>query len=147
MPIFWQGSLDENNKGTPKIRNNFWWIINFLNFFNIAIAILDFSLLLPKYCFSNFTLAKYVTLNLLAFFIFCFDFVYSFMASFLYCSQNSYRSSNYYERATTITLERAIKKISKNWNEKLGKKRLRVIDIFTRSTREKLNIAIAILEK
>ena len=66
------------------------------------------------------------------------------MASFLYCSQNSYRSSNYYERATTITLERAIKKISKNCNEKLGKNEG---DIFTRSTREKLNNAIAILEK
>ena len=121
MPIFWQGSLDENNKGTPKIRNNFGWTINFLNFFNIAIAILDFSLLLPKYCFSNFTLEKYVTLNLKLFLYFVL--ILYLRSWLLFCiSQNSYRSSNFYERATTITIERAIKKISKNWNEKLGKK-------------------------
>ena len=99
-----------------------------LYFSNIVIAILDFSLLLPfSYHSSNFVIGKVVALNFFALLFICF--VHWFMASFLYCSPYSYRSSNY--RSFSI-LKEAKKMKSDN---------------VTRSIREKSSSAIAILVK
>ena len=68
------------------------------NFFNIVIAILDFSVL-P-----------------LLISIFCMSFVYWFMASFLYCFPYSYCSSNYCDSNScrTFTLLKALAKSNGN---------------------------------
>ena len=76
-----------------------------------------------------------------------------FMASFLYCFPYSYRSFIiFYYRATTIaiaeraiTLEREPSKKKQRTDTKKDAKRI-MSDNFTRSNREKSNIAIAILD-
>ena len=143
--LFTANTVSKNKIATIKMRNNFCY--------PLKMAILDFSLLL----------------------YFCMSFVDGFMASFLYCFPYSYRSSNYCDsnscRFFTLlkalaksngnlfaiafkskivgrakTLEREPSKKKQKTDTKKYAKRIK-IDNFTRSNREKSNIAIAILEK
>ena len=72
---------------------------------NIAIAILNFSLLIPIYL-SLFQLCLSLCFN------FCISFVDWFMASFLYCFPYSYRSSKYCDSNScrSFTLLKALAK-------------------------------------
>ena len=95
------------------------------NFSNIAIALFDFSLLLPIW-FSNrsshFALAKIVALNLFALSFVC-------VASFLHCFPYNYRSSNYCDSWKSDNFRmRAIKKEAKNWYQRV-QRGLRVITL------------------
>ena len=66
--------------------------------------------------------------------------------NFLYCSPFSYRSSNFAIVGRAITLEKEPSKKKQRPDTKKDAKRIE-INNFTRSNREKSNIAIAILEK
>ena len=63
-------------------------------FSHVVISILNYPF---SYCSSNFAEAKVVALNLFASFFVSVLYVHLFMASFLYGSQYSYRTPNYWE--------------------------------------------------
>ena len=106
LPLFWDThgiSLSRTITLNSKVA---YWISS-----NIAIAILNFSLLLPLcYRSFNFAIAKLsLLIPLLHFFIRFLDW---FMASFLYCFPYSYRSSSYCDSNScrSFTLLKALAK-------------------------------------
>ena len=90
--LFWimfNGSMintaDENIIGAPKMWNDFWLKCKYLTYLNLLSIKLSLFQLITK------AKEKDVAPNLSD----LIKLVEWFMASFLYCSQNSYRSSNY----------------------------------------------------